>query len=115
MEIVERKKYIVSLQSKQISPYEHTDNNDFTIYGTESEIKRLRAIFNRMDAAELDTYWRAHVPFMPYHNDPSNDRYDKGITDAFQLIYELGDKRTKEFIDESRILSDRPIDTDVSF
>lgn len=107
---MEKKKYYVSLQSLEISQIEHGNNNDFTIYATDGEVKELRATFNKMYDANIGTYWRAHIPIVPYHHDTANDNYDAAITDAFQMLYELGDEKTKEFIDDSEVLTNRPID-----
>lgn len=107
---MEKKKYYVSLQSREISQVKHGNNADFTIHATEAEVTMLRKKLDDIYAAELDTYWRAHVPITPYHNDPSNDRYDKSLSEAFEMIYQLGDDQAKSFIEESGFLSDRPID-----
>lgn len=109
---MEKKQYYVSLQSREISQIKHGNNADFTIYATEGEVSMLRTKLDRVYSAEFDTFWRAHVPFIPYHNDASNDRYDQSLTEAFEMIYQLGDEQTRSYIEESGVLSDRPIDTD---
>lgn len=43
---------------------------------------------------------------MPYHNDKPNDDYDSELTEAFRMMYDLGDKETKQHIEEIGILSD---------
>ncbi len=108
---MDKKKYYVSLQSREISQIQYQNNDAFTVYATPQEIQSLRQVLDNVHSAEVDTYWRAHVPIVPYHNDPSNDRYDKGLTDALSIIYELGDEQARAFIEESGILSDRSIDT----
>ncbi|HLS65465.1 MAG TPA: hydrolase [Pseudogracilibacillus sp.] len=110
---MERKRYYVSLQSKEISQVQVGNNADFTIYATDAEIRTLRNIFNAIETAEMGTFWRAHVPFKPYHDDTTNDTHDKRLTEAFQLLYELGDEQAKQFIEQSGVLHDRPIDTDL--
>jgi len=109
----EKKKYYVSLQSREISQIKHGNNADFTIEATDREVTRLRSKLNEIHDAEMGTYWRAHIPIMPYHHDESNDRYDKSITEAFEMLYQLGDEDARTFIEESGILHDRPIDTDL--
>lgn len=108
---MERKQFYVNLQGKQISEEKH-DGTAFTIHATEQEAEELRRILNNMSSAEMETFWRAHVPFKPYHDDVANDRYDKQITEAYKMMYTLGDTETKQFIEQSGVLSDRPIDTD---
>lgn len=106
-----KKKYYVSLQSREISQIKHGNNADFTLYATEAEITMLRKKLDSVERAENDTFWRAHIPILPYHNTPSNDRYDRTLTEAFKMIYQLGDDQARAYIEESGVLSDRPIDT----
>lgn len=101
---MERKKYYVSLQSREISQTVVGNNADFTIYATDDEVSMLRKKLNNVYDAELDTYWRSHVPIMPYHKDASNERYDQSLTEAFQMIYTLGDEEAKQFVSESGVL-----------
>lgn len=58
-----------------------------------------------MHNAEMDTFWRSHVPIMPYHRDESNDQHDDSLSGAFQMLYDLGDEKTKEFVQQSGLLS----------
>lgn len=108
--MMERSKYFVSIASKEISTVRVGNNDDFIIYATGEEVADLRSIFNNMDTAELNTYWRVHIPIMPYHHDVANDQYDASITEAFAKVYELGDADAKQFIDEAGMLTHRRMD-----
>jgi len=101
-----KNKYYVSLQSREISQIEFHNNNDFIIYATDTEVTLLRKKLDSIYRAELDTFWRSHVPIVPYHRDGANDRYDESLLEAFQMIYQLGDDDAKGFIKESGLLSD---------
>lgn len=107
---MEKQTYYVDLQSREISRIKYHNNHHFQIEATEDEIQQLRRILNRVYEADLDAYWRSHIPFIPYHRDIENDRYDQALTEAFQLLYELGDENTKEYIETSGVLSSRSID-----
>lgn len=109
---MEKKKYYVSLQSREISQIKHGNNADFTIHATEGEVIMLRKKLDDVHGADIDTFWRAHVPIMPYHHDASNDRYDKSLSEAFAMIYDLGDEQARTYVEETGILSDKPIHTD---
>src|SRR5690625_478609 len=109
---MERKKYYVSLQSREISQTIVGNNADFTIYATDDEVRMLRKKLDNIYDAEVDTYWRAHVPIMPYHKDASNERYDQSLTEAFQMIYSLGDDQAKQFVSESGLLHEQKGETD---
>lgn len=106
---MDKKKYYVSLQSREISQIEFQNNNDFTIYATDTEVMLLRKKLDSVHQAEMDTFWRSHVPIMPYHLDGSNDRYDASMLGAFQMIYQLGDDDAKAFVKEIGLLSDESI------
>lgn len=100
-----KKKYYINVQSREISQISFQNNNDFIIYATDSEISQLRRKFSDIHRAELDTFWRSHIPIMPYHRDEPNDRYDDGLLESFQMIYELGDEDAKQFMKDSGLLS----------
>lgn len=104
---MEKKKYYVSMQSHEISQSISGNNDDFIIHATADEVRLLRAKFDNMRGAEWGTFWRAHVPIVPYHNDQSNDDYDNEMTQAFQMLYDLGDEQTRSHIDSMGILGDR--------
>lgn len=110
-----KEKYYVNLQSLEISQIEDKSNHGITIHATQSEVELLRKLFNKQHSADFMTLLRSNVPIMPYHNAKSNDEYDKSFADAVKLIYELGDKEAKKFIEESGIIGNRPIDTDYSY
>lgn len=100
-----KKKYYVNVRSREISQIPFQNNNDFTIHASNEEVMLLRKKLDQIHRAELDTFWRAHVPIMPYHRDAANDRYDQALLESFQMIYELGDEAAKEFMAESGLLS----------
>ncbi|MUK90052.1 hydrolase [Ornithinibacillus sp. L9] len=104
---MEKKKYYVSLQAGEISQIKYDNNDEFLIYATDEEIDELRSKINQMDDAAFGTFLRAHIPIKPYHEDPQNDDYDAGITEAFQMLYQLGDENTKSHIESIGILSNR--------
>src|SRR5690625_6005323 len=78
---MEKEKYYVSLASGEISRIRFGNNDDFTIQATADEVRLLRAKLDNMHASEIGSFWRAHVPIKPYHNDQANDDYDREITD----------------------------------
>ncbi|SDQ29649.1 hydrolase [Virgibacillus salinus] len=103
---MEKKKFYINLGSQEISQIKYDNNEEFVIHATEDEVRILRDKMDDMYNADYRAFFRAHVPIMPYHNDSSNDDYDIGITEAFQMIYDLGDENTKKHIDSMGVLSD---------
>lgn len=106
---MKRKKYYVNLGSGEISQIRFGNNNEFTIHATNDEILLLRSKMENMHGAGWYSFWRAHVPIMPYHNDKSNDRYDSELTEAYQMLYDLGDENVKRHIEEIGVLGTDPL------
>ncbi|WP_164668294.1 hydrolase [Virgibacillus doumboii] len=104
---MEKKKYYINTGSLEISQIKYDNNEEFIIHATDDEVRILREKMNNMHDADLGTFLRSHVPIVPYHNDTANDNYDDSITEAYRMIYELGDEDTKEHIDSIGVLSDR--------
>lgn len=103
---MERKKYFVSIAAGEISQIQFGNNDDFTIHATNEEIRELRGKMDMMQDADFKSYWRAHIPIKPYHNNEANHEYDAGIQEAFQIIYYLGDEQTKQDIESMGILEE---------
>jgi len=105
---MEKKTYYINLGSMEISPLKYGNNEELVIYATENEAKELRGKMEKMDDANLRSFFRAHVPFRPYHNDEQNDDYDNGMTEALQMVYDLGSEETRRYITETGVLTDHP-------
>lgn len=111
LSIEDKEQYFVSVAKAKISQIPRAQDNDFAIMATRGEVAELRRIFTNMDGADKMSHIRSAIPFQPYHDDKANENYDHYITEAYQMIYDLGDNEAKEFIKESGVLSDRPIKT----
>jgi len=107
----QKEQYYVSVAQGKISQIPNAQDNDFAIMATKREMNQLRKIFDNMDFADNRSHFRAAMPFIPYSHDQPNDDYDHYITKAYELIYELGDDEARENIEQSGILSHRPIQT----
>lgn len=103
---MEKEKYYVCIPAGEISQVRFGNNDDFTIYATTEEVAMLRDKLNNMDNAGWGTYIRAHIPIMLYHNDKANDAYDDNLTEVFEMIYKLGDEKSRSHIEEMGILGD---------
>ncbi|WP_173915784.1 hydrolase [Halobacillus sp. Marseille-Q1614] len=101
-----KKPYYVNIGTKEISINHDGNNDDFIIYADEYDLLLLREIFDEIDNADTRSFYRAHIPFQPYHQDMDNDEYDDGMKGAFRMIYELGDEKTKNHITEMGVLED---------
>ena len=105
-----RKKYYVNLSTGDITQ-NNTDNNAaYTIFADEREAGELRSKMENMHDASFASFFRAHIPIVPYHHDPQNDMYDKNLREAFQLLYELGDDQAKQHVESIGILTENAND-----
>lgn len=102
----DRQTYYISIGAGEIFSAPNVSPWQFKINATEQEIGKLRQIFNANYNNSMIDFARAHVPFVEYHNDSSNDRYDENLIQVYQLIYQLGDQEAKDHIDSIGILED---------
>ncbi|GGA76433.1 hypothetical protein GCM10008025_20050 [Ornithinibacillus halotolerans] len=107
--MLEKKKYYVDIGSGEISQEKYQNNDSFIIHATQDEVSMLRAKLNNMHEASYNSFWRSHVPIMPYHNDKPNDDYDANMVEVYQILYDLGDDAVKNHINSIGILSDNHI------
>jgi len=101
---MEKKKYYVNIGDGEISQIKYQNNDQYTIYATEEDVRLLREKFRNMHDSSFAAYLRAHVPIVPYHNDKPNDVYDENLTETFQMLYDLGDDQAKQHIKELGVL-----------
>ena len=101
---VEKKKYYINIGDGEISQLKHHNNAQFTIHATDEEVRWLRTKFDNMHNASVDSYFRAHIPIVQYHNDKPNDDYDANMAEVYRVLYELGDDEAKQHIRHLNIL-----------
>lgn len=107
MTIVEqqsKKTYYIAVGSGEISQVKSGSTWEYKIEATDEQIHQLRKLFDSNYASEVEGFLRAHVPFVEYHFDSSNDKYDTNMLKVFQMIYQLGDQEAKDFIQSQGIL-----------
>ena len=88
-----KKTYYISVGNGQISQVKTADTYNFEIYANDEEI------------TDLGSYVRSHVPFVEYHHDSNNDRYDEQLQKAYKMIYDLGNHETKELVAQMGIIN----------
>ncbi|GAB3047444.1 hydrolase [Virgibacillus ainsalahensis] len=103
---MEKKNYYVSVGTGEISQIRYDNNDAFVINATEEEVSLLRRKLENLNGASIQSFWRAHVPIKPYHEDKPNDDYDSNMKDTFQMLYDWGDEQTKAHITSMGILTD---------
>ncbi len=104
---MDRERYYVNLNSRNITKEPYGSTGNYIIYASKEEVGQLRAKMNEMYDSDFISFWRAHVPFVPYHLDTSNDTYDANINEAFQMVYDLGEEETKAALLDMGVLQNR--------
>ncbi|HLR02071.1 MAG TPA: hydrolase [Virgibacillus sp.] len=99
--------YYVDISSREISQTPFGNQTSFKINATNDDLRLLRDKFNGMHHGDNLSFGRSHVPILPYHHDKGNDTYDDHLIQAYQLMYELGDKVTRTHIESMGIIPDK--------
>jgi hypothetical protein len=102
---LEKKPYYVNVESGEILPIKTASAFQFEISASEEDVWKLQKKFEEIDSAATDTFYRTHVPYVPYSDDPDNDRYDQKLKEAYQIIHDLGQNETRKFIESMNILN----------
>lgn len=101
---LEKQQYYINIHSGEISRVPYQNNDQYVIYATPSDIRRLRSTMDQMHDASMRSFWRSHIPIVPYHQDQPNDEYDANLVEALKMIYNLGDEDTRSHIQSMGIL-----------
>jgi hypothetical protein len=101
----QRNDYYIQIATGEISRSSTDSPWNFKISATDDEITQLREIFDSNHSVSWQNFYRAHVPYLEYHNDRSNHAYDDNLIQVYQMIHELGDQDAKQHIEGMGILN----------
>lgn len=104
-----KKTYYIGLANGEISQSATDSTWNFKIEANDDEIIALREYFDQNYSTDWQNFYRAHVPFVEYHNDSGNDAYDKTIKKIYSLIYQLGDEEARNHIERMGLLSEEEL------
>ncbi|OKL36182.1 hydrolase [Domibacillus mangrovi] len=99
---MEKQAYYIQVANGEIQSRSDVSPWEFRIFANEKEIQDLRGLFTEMNEADSRTFWRTHLPAVPYHMDKDNDQYDKRMMEVYDKLYELGDEDTRSHIKKMR-------------
>ncbi|VEF47151.1 Uncharacterised protein [Bacillus freudenreichii] len=102
----QKKTYYISVGAGEIMSTPSASPWEFKIEANDDEITILREIFDSNQDNSIDDFLRAHVPFVEYSHDPTNDQHDQNLIRTYSMIYELGDQEAREHIKNMGILDD---------
>ncbi|WP_233711124.1 hydrolase [Lederbergia citrisecunda] len=100
-----RKTYYISVGAGEIMTVPNASPWEFKIQATDDEITRLRQIFDSSQDNSVDDFLRAHIPFVEYHNDSTNDIHDENLINVYEMIHQLGDEEARNHIESMGILN----------
>ncbi|WP_113930269.1 hydrolase [Bacillus sp. P14.5] len=76
------------------------------ILATPEEREDLKRFFDDNYDDDVSTFFRSHIPFKQYHDDPQDANYDKSLQQVYARIYQLGDTETKRHIEKIGVLDE---------
>jgi hypothetical protein len=91
----DKQTFYVSVKTGTVFPTNTSDNYEFEIVATGDEAAELQRFMNQRDSLEAETWVRAQLPGIPYHQDEVNDRQDAHLFDTYRRIAALGSDKTK--------------------
>lgn len=95
---MDKKRYYVSIQSRSIMYNQGDAAYELEIDATKEDVEKLTELFNQWEDADEKTFFRAHIPVIPYHHDTENDVYDNLLKEIYKTIYQMGTDQTKNHI-----------------
>ncbi len=111
---MDKKPYYVNVGSREISEHPYGNTASFAIRANKEEIRLLRAKMDAMQDADNVSFFRAHVPFIPYHKDSGTATYDTEMGEAFQMIHDLGGEEAKADLASMGILKDTEMQSHIN-
>ncbi|MFD1706741.1 hydrolase [Siminovitchia sediminis] len=100
----QKKTYYISVGPGEILTTPSASPWQFKIEANDEEITKLRAIFDSSQVNSIGDFFRAHVPYVEYSNDSTNDQHDSNLYRVYHMIYELGDQEARDHIESMGIL-----------
>ncbi len=97
---MEESKVYVSLTQKKVYLYPDESPWEFKITAYQEIVPVFEKLFQQLNYIEVDNFFRAHIPFIPYHKDKENDQYDERMMKLYALIHEYTDEDSKRFIEQ---------------
>ena len=108
----EKNTYYIDLVSGDILGQKVDENPSFTVHATDDELVELKQCLEEQHKDDMEAFERAHVPYLLYHRDKSNDKYDAAMKKLYAIIYRIGDEAARQHIEDIGILEDNKYEGD---
>lgn len=92
-------KLYVSLTDQRVYTYPNDSQWEYEVSITPDYIPIFHRLFEQVNELELRNFFRAHLPYIPYHYDKNNHDIDLRTIKVYALIHEFSDHKTKKFIE----------------
>lgn len=93
-------KMYVSISDQRV--YNRPDDSpwEYEVEVTKEYIPVFHDLFNKTNELEFRNFFRAHLPYIPYHYDRGNHEIDERTQMVYALIHEFTDDKSKKFIEQ---------------
>ncbi len=102
--MMDKRTYYVSVQAESVMEQQSDSAYEFEILASEEDVASLQGMFEALDDLDRESALRSHIPYVQYHDDAENDRYDDQLKAIYRKIHELGTPETKKHIESMGIL-----------
>ncbi|MBK3496094.1 transposase [Viridibacillus sp. YIM B01967] len=90
----------VSIANKRYYTSPYDSPWEFKLQIEPQYVKVFDQLFNQSSTLDQQNFWRAQLPYVPYHLDPENDEIDLRLKKMYALVHEFGDAETKQLIEQ---------------
>lgn len=97
----EKQTYHVDLVSGDVLGQKLEENPSFTVHATDEELAELKQCLEEHRTDDLEAYARSHVPYLLYHHDRANDKYDAAMKSFMPSFINLAMKRRETILKKS--------------
>ncbi|MFD2614779.1 hypothetical protein [Paenibacillus gansuensis] len=100
---MDKKTYYVSVQASTVLENQGAGAYEFEIQATPEDLEMLYELFEIKREYDDGTFFRTHIPAVPYHLDEDNDGYDAALKEIYNLIGKLGTPETSKHISQMQL------------
>ena len=93
-------KMYVSIENQKVYSYPDDSLWEYEVEIPQEYVKIFSGLFEQTEELEWRNFLRAHLPYIPYHNDRDNHEIDLRTQKIYALIHEFTDTESKRFIEE---------------
>ncbi|MGM8211765.1 hypothetical protein ACLIBH_03115 [Virgibacillus sp. W0430] len=90
-----RHKYYVKIEEKEIRKEPLPDGTNYAILATENEVQEINNMFVNMENESKEALKHIFKPFNERSVDRERNKYDRNLRTVYERIYHLGTTETK--------------------